>query len=258
LNPTTSAAPSSSQALLVSFSGIDGAGKSTQIANLCAFLGAVGLRVQIITFWDDVVVLRSLRESAGHRVFRGDRGIGSPEAPIRRRDKNVRSPVMTFVRLGLYWLDALSFARTIRRARGSGVDIVIFDRCLCDELANLDLRSHLTRACVRAVMRIAPPPDLSLLLDADPDQAHRRKPEYPLEFVRANRMAYIRLSEFLGGITVIPPLPLEQAKNAVIRQVLGRFFSRSPEISPADSAASPAVPVAQKQVDGRSARPVAS
>jgi thymidylate kinase len=258
LNQVTNAAPALGQTVLISFSGIDGAGKSTQIANLCAFLSAAGLRVQVVTFWDDVAVLRSFRESAGHKVFRGDRGVGSPEAPIRRRDKNVRSPLMTFLRLGLYWLDAASFARAAARARSSGADVVIFDRCLFDELANLNLRFPLSRAYVRAVTRSAPRLDLSFVLDADPDQAHRRKPEYPLDFVRANRMAYIRLSEFLGSITVIPPMPLQQAKNAVVRQVLSRFFSRAPESTGADSADSPAIPDPQKQMDGRSARPLAS
>jgi thymidylate kinase len=258
LNQTTNALPTLRQAILISFSGIDGAGKSTQIANLCAFLSAAGLRVQIVTFWDDVVVLRSFRESAGHKVFRGDRGVGSPEAPIRRRDKNVRSPLMTFLRLGFYWLDALSFARAAVRARSSGADVVIFDRCLFDELANLNLRFPLTRAYVRAIMRNAPQLDLSFVLDADPDQAHLRKPEYPLDFVRANRMAYIRLSEFLGDITVIPPMPLQQAKNTVVRQVLSRFFSRFPGNAGAGSADSSTVPNLQKQMDGQSARPLAS
>jgi thymidylate kinase len=258
LNQPAIAAPLTRHAILISFSGIDGAGKSTQIANLCAFLSAAGLRVQVVTFWDDVVVLRSLRESAGHRVFRGDRGVGSPEAPIRRRDKNVRSPLMTFLRLGLYWLDAVSFARSVARARSSGAGVVIFDRCLYDELANLDLRFRFTRAFVRFVMRIAPRLDLSFVLDADPDQAQRRKPEYPLDFVRGNRIAYLRLSEFLGGLIVIPPLPLQTAKNAVVRQVLSAFFPRTLQTlgreysAPAD-AFSP-----QKQMDGQSARPLAS
>jgi thymidylate kinase len=258
LNQPTRATPTPRQTVLISFSGIDGAGKSTQIANLCAFLEAAGLRVQIVTFWDDVVVLRSLRESAGHRIFRGDRGVGSPQAPIRRRDKNVRSPLMTLVRLGLYTLDAMAFARAVRRTRSSGCDVVIFDRCLHDELANLNLRFLLNRIFVRAAMRIVPRLDLSLFLDADPDQAHHRKPEYPLDFVRANRMAYVRLSEFVGDIVVIPPLPLQQARNAVIRQVLGRFFSPGPETPAEERSVQPAVPFDQKQMDGQSARPLAS
>lgn len=244
--------------ILISFSGIDGAGKSTQIANLCSFLGAAGLQVKIVTFWDDVVVLRSFRESAGHKVFRGDKGVGSPDAPIHRRDKNIRSPLMTSVRLGLYWLDAVSYARSVRRARNSDADVVIFDRCLYDELANLDLRSGLTRKFVHSIMRIAPRLDLSFFLDADPEQAHRRKPEYPLEFVHANRAAYLRLSEFLGGIEVIPPLPLEQAKTAVVRQVLRRFFSRPSGNADGEPESSPASPFVQKEKDGQSARPLAS
>jgi thymidylate kinase len=38
----------------VSFSGIDGAGKSTQIDALCLRLKGDGLRVLLIRFWDDI------------------------------------------------------------------------------------------------------------------------------------------------------------------------------------------------------------
>jgi thymidylate kinase len=46
---------------LVSFSGIDGAGKGTQIERLCTQLKAAGLRVLLITFWDDVATLTLMR-----------------------------------------------------------------------------------------------------------------------------------------------------------------------------------------------------
>ena len=85
----------------VSFSGIDGAGKSTQIEALCARLREDGLRVHTIRFWDEIARLKGIRETAGHKVFKGDKGVGSPEAPINRRDKNVRSWFMTGVRLFL-------------------------------------------------------------------------------------------------------------------------------------------------------------
>ena len=86
----------------VSFSGMDGAGKSTQIASLRARMEEAGLRVRIVTFWDDVARLTHLREVSGHKIFKGDKGIGSPERPINRRDKNVRSWKMTLVRYFLY------------------------------------------------------------------------------------------------------------------------------------------------------------
>src|SRR5579871_4650271 len=94
--------------VMVSFSGIDGAGKSTQIEALRAHLSSDGLRVHVVRFWDDIARLKGIRETSGHTLFKGDRGVGSPSAPIERRDKNVQSPLMTCVRLLLYLVDAIS------------------------------------------------------------------------------------------------------------------------------------------------------
>lgn len=205
--------------MLISFSGIDGAGKSTQIANLQSYLRGIGLQVKLITFWDDVATLKQVREDAGHKLFSGDKGVGSPEAPIHRRDKNVRSPLMTFVRLCLYFFDALSLRGTVKSVLRSNADVVIFDRYLYDELANLDLQSAPMRCYMRAISRLASVPQISFILDADPAQARARKPEYPLEFLYSNRDSYLRLSRLLHGITVIPPLPLNEAKLEVMRYV---------------------------------------
>ena len=208
------------QPLLVSFSGIDGAGKSTQISNLQARLVDAGFTVQILTFWDDVARLKGLRESVGHTVLKGDKGVGTPEAPINRRDKNVRSPLMTFFRQGLYTVDALALRKVVRRALSSGCDVVIFDRYLYDELANLETTGAVGRFCIRRLMGLAPRPQISFVLDADPEQARARKPEYPLDFLHINRKAYLELANLLGGITVIPPLPIHQAKEEVVSRVM--------------------------------------
>ena len=209
----------------MSFSGIDGAGKSTQIANLSASLHEAGCRVKLITFWDDVATLKGIREDVGHKVFKGDKGVGSPDAPIQRRDKNVRSPLMTLVRMAIYIADAVSLRLRAKAAMESEADVVIFDRYIYDELANLNLHSAATRAYVRGVMKLAPRPDVGFVLDADPDQAFARKPEYPLEFLHSNRNSYLQLSDVLGGITVIPPLAIEDAKAHVVRHVFDKAFA---------------------------------
>jgi len=224
---------------LISFSGIDGAGKSTQIEHLCSRLRDAGLRCKVYTFWDDAAVLRRMREAAGHAIFKGDRGIGTPEAPIRRRDKNVRSPLMTLVRLGMYSLDALSLRRLIRRALRSGLDVVILDRYIYDELANLNLLNSAQRLYARLLMGIVPCPDVAFLLDADPVQACSRKPEYPLYFVRLCRESYLRLSELHGSMMVIPPRSLSSAETAVIAAVLGRAGLRTMVDEAGEQAARP-------------------
>jgi thymidylate kinase len=213
---------------IVSFSGIDGSGKTTQIENLCASLREAGLTVQLITFWDDVARLKWIREGVGHKVFKGDKGVGTPEAPIHRRDKNVRSPLVTLFRLSIYLLDAVSLRNISKRALRSQTDVVIFDRYIYDELANLNLGNAATRLYLRGIMRLVPKPNISFVLDADPEQAFARKPEYPLDFLHSNRDSYLKLSQILGGIIVIPPMPINKAKAEVVSYVFQERFIRHP------------------------------
>ena len=221
----------------ISFSGIDGAGKSTQIDALVAHLSREGLRVRVYRFWDDIAQLTGLREGAGHRVFKGEKGIGRPEAPINRRDKNVRGFPMTCIRLFLYLADAISLRRLIRSALRDEVDLVIFDRHIYDELANLDLNNGSMRAYARVIMKIVPRPDVSFVLDADPEAARARKPEYPLEFLHMNRRAYMELNRIIGGLTIIPPGSIEDARAEVLRCTQAALAIR---IGSGDGAALPA------------------
>jgi len=218
----------------VSFSGIDGAGKSTQIDALRQAVEQAGICVRTIRFWDDVAVLTGLRETSGHRIFKGDKGIGSPSNPINRRDKNVRSWKMTCVRLFLYTVDAISARLTAARLARSCADLVIFDRYIYDELANLNLDNALMRAYVRLIAWFVPRPGVSYVLDADPAQARARKPEYPLEFIFENRRAYLELSRLIGGIAVIPPGSIAEVRRNVLRHAFHAVFpaqgeSREPE-----------------------------
>ncbi len=204
------------RARFVSFSGVDGAGKSTQIQFLSATLQQAGLRVRSVAFWDEVATLTRLRERTGHTIFKGDKGVGTPSAPVQRRDKNVRSRLMTALRVCLYFADAISTRRAVHHALRSDADLVIFDRYIYDELANLTLSTGLVRAYVRMIMKLVPRPDISYFLDADPRLARARKPEYPLEFIYLNRQSYLQLSALIGGVTVIDPSPLPDVQRQVL------------------------------------------
>jgi thymidylate kinase len=191
--------------MIVSFSGIDGAGKSTQIRELETWLNRSGFSTRLLTFWDDVVVFSRYREFLSNQVFKGDQGIGSPAKPLNRRDKNVTSWPVTALRFCLYFADALNLCLCVSSASKSDADVVIFDRYIYDELANLPLHRRLARAFVWLALKLAPKPDLAYVIDADPVAALARKPEYPLPFLRRNREAYIFLAELVGDVIVIEP-----------------------------------------------------
>lgn len=202
--------------LLVTFSGLDGAGKSTQIESLRERLAAAGLKIMQLAFWDDVVVGTRYREGFVHKVYGSEKGIGAPDKPVNRRDKNMRAWYLTCLRHTMYLLDAISLRFVIGKALRSGTDVVIVDRYIYDELVNLPLERSVTRSFVRLCAKLVPLPDIAYLLDADPEAARARKPEYPIDFLRQSRTSYHRLANLLSTMTLIPPLPLVEARAAVM------------------------------------------
>jgi thymidylate kinase len=226
--------------LIFSFSGIDGAGKTTQIESLQRSLRACGARVSLIRFWDDVATLKRIREVSSHTLFKSETGVGSPERPVNRRDKNVQSWYMTPVRLFLYLVDSLHLNVIVRRATRTSADVVIFDRYIYDELANLNLAgSKWQQLFARCALRWTRQPDVAILLDADPEQARARKPEYPLEFLHRNREAYLELSRMAQVIRVIQEQTV--AQNAaeiysICLQMLARNRSPNLQIAMTDTA----------------------
>ncbi|MGA7107434.1 MAG: hypothetical protein WBY75_06810, partial [Terracidiphilus sp.] len=76
------------------------------------------------------------------------------------------------------------------------------------------------RAYSRLLLRIVPQPQCGFVLDANPMDARARKPEYPLEFLVANRLSYLNLSNLVGGITVIPPMDVRSVERFIMDHIL--------------------------------------
>jgi thymidylate kinase len=204
--------------ILITFSGIDGAGKSTQIEMLREYLAQQGLSVRILTFWDNVAVLSSMRSGFSRKVLQSDGNIGSADKPANRNDKNSRSVPLFVGRSLLHLLDVSRLRRIVRRERASGGSVIIFDRYIYDQLAALPMTHWLARAYARLVLALAPDPDISYLLDAVPEEARARKPEYPIDFMRQYRSSYLELRQF-APLSLIPAGDPDSVHSAIIARL---------------------------------------
>jgi len=221
----------SKRPIIVSFSGIDGAGKSTQIEMLRSSITQAGLGSSLFTFWDDVAMFSGFREMCSHLIFRGDKGVGSPEKPIERRDKNVASWPALLMRLFFYLFDAASLTFKYAKAKRSNADVVIFDRYIYDELANLPLKPRWVRLYVHVMIKLVPNPDVAYIIDADPAQARLRKPEYPYEFLQGNRASYLELERIDERMTIIAPSSIMDAHRQVVAALADKLPNQQQKFS---------------------------
>ncbi len=204
--------------LLISFSGIDGAGKSTQIEKLCEYLSERGIPIIRLAFWDDVVAFPGLRAGFSHKFLHSDGKVGTPEKPANRNDKNTQKWYLTIARSILFLTDAVNLRRVIRKARSKSSGVIVFDRYIYDQLATLPLHRAIARAYARLLLKIAPKPDVAYLLDAIPEAARERKPEYPLEFMHKYRGSYMQLRE-IAGLTLVNPLAKDEVHLAITTEL---------------------------------------
>jgi len=224
--------------LLITFSGLDGSGKSTLVEWLTATLQAEKRRVVVLHMNTHVGLHaygRFLRDCMMLRPFRGTNG-ARPAVVVRRAPaRETRSPglrgALFRIRTAILWsrllreltypvdlLVFLGYRLYVERLRKQ---ILIMDRYFYDYLA--DMADGHRWTSLRLLQAITPTPDVAFLLDVPPEQADRRKPEQPFQFLTRRWQAYKMLFPWVRTSVILSNSDLDTAKATLYGVVSERL-----------------------------------
>jgi thymidylate kinase len=220
---------------VIALSGLDGAGKSTQAEVLCTSLTKLGYEAVVV--WVPIGTSPSLRrfasgakrglarlpvgplahadrETVERRLLSQTEDGGPTGGRGRRLAASIWSTVITFA-------NAASYRRSARGTRTGG-RIVIFDRYVLDTVVDLRFsyapegRLLLQEALVRL---LSPAPRCAFLLDASPETAHARKPDWSLAQTRVRASLYRREYGRLGVRRLDAERPADELAAQIAREV---------------------------------------
>ncbi|HET9383664.1 MAG TPA: hypothetical protein VFO67_00855 [Gemmatimonadales bacterium] len=227
--------------MLITFSGLDGAGKSTLIKWLQASLEREGRSVAVLHMNDDVgiyayaraarnALLRLLGRDAPAPLPHGsdplDLARPGNRSPLKRALRRIRYAILwsETVRRCIYPIDLLIFTLYRLAFEKLTKRVFIMDRYFYDTL--VDLSESGPSPWNRLLAAFTGTPDVPVLLDVPPERAFGRKGEYTVEYLQRRWAAYQTVLGWVPSHVTIANVDLTQAQAALWRAVVARMPDR--------------------------------
>lgn len=212
--------------MLITFSGLDGAGKSTLIDWLQATLQQRNERVAVFHMHHDVGVYACVRFVRDRLLGRPANGRGQPAQRVprlRAAYRSVRHRIVwsKMLRRFIYPADLFVFLlyrlyfETLQRR------VLIMDRYFYDTLVDVSDGRHWF--WIRLLERITPTPEVPVFLDIQPEESYSRKGEYSVPYLRARWIAYKTVFPWVRAAVTLPNRDLSAAQAALRTVVMERL-----------------------------------
>ena len=206
--------------IIISFSGLDGCGKSTHVALTRRYVEEAGLRArELATLSISATgVLARLREArARRRARRSPSTVNS--APLLRGyaggrsfDQDRRHWSVHLRRMLIYPLDCVVLRLYLAWLSLMGYDAVVCDRYTYDKMVGLPLP---TGRLSRLMLWLVPRPALAVFLEVAPQIAAVRKPEHHADYYVTKDEAYLQLVEWRCGLRAIPSESIRETQEEI-------------------------------------------
>ena len=230
--------------MLITFSGLDGAGKSTLTEWLKETLERQGRRVAVFHMNDHVgayAYVRTLRNWLFGGPPRGFAAPGETETPaepgpagatggarpsLRERVWRLRIAIVWSkpLRRLLYTLDLLVFWGYRLYLEKGKRQILIMDRYFYDTL--VDVSDGRNWFWIRVLQRITPTPEVPVFLDIGPEESFSRKGEYSVPYLQKRWDAYKTVFPWVRSGVTLANGDLNDAKAVLQRVVMERLGTR--------------------------------
>lgn len=196
--------------MLITFSGLDGSGKSTLIAHLKDSLERDNRKVAVSHMNYDVGLYSLLRSFSKTRTGDSHKSEAN-HAPRDRAFENEFASRTAKLRYQLVWnkglraiiypVDVLIFLGYRLYVEKVKQQVLIMDRYFYDTLVDLTGAQRTLRT--RLLSWLTPTPNLSIYLDCNPENAFVRKQEYSIDYLKGRRLSYLKLIADLPRMLVV-------------------------------------------------------